>query len=64
MKKHIDSKLAAELLKSGQATVKDFYSYKKDMYFEADLVMDYKDGRVNFSIVFPDRNSSGRTKHK
>lgn len=64
MKKRIDSKLAAELLKSGQATVKDFYSYKKDMYFEADLVMDYKDGRVNFSIVFPDRSSLGRTKHK
>ena len=60
MRKKIDATLAAELLKSGHCTIKDFYSPKKDMYFEADLHMDYQDGRINFSLEFPQNRKSGK----
>ena len=65
MKKKIDAPLAAELLKGGKARVQDFYSVKKDCYFEADLCMEYKDGRVNFSLEFPkDKPSANRKKRR
>ena len=56
--------MAAELLKSGKVRVKDLYSVKKNMYFEADLIMDTNGGRVNFSLEFPNGNSSGKRKKK
>ena len=47
----MDKKMAAELLKNGSVHVKDLYSRKKNMYFEADLHMDADEtGRVNFSL--------------
>ena len=50
----MDKKMAAELLKNGSVHVKDLYSRKKNMYFEADLHMDTDEtGRVNFSLSFP-----------
>ena len=50
MEKTMDKKMAAELLKNGSVHVKDLYSRKKNMYFEADLHMDTDEtGRVNFS---------------
>lgn len=62
MKKKIDGKMAAELLKSGRVRVKDLYSAKKDMYFEADLLMDCSNDRVNFSLEFP-KNNRGKNKN-
>ena len=41
--------------------MKDLYSRKKDMYFEADLLVEFKDGRANFSLEFP-KNSNSKTK--
>ena len=64
MQKTIDKRMAAELLKSGKVRVKDLYSAKKNMYFEADLIMNASEDRVNFSLEFPSRKSSGKSKKK
>ena len=43
--------MAAELLKNGSVHVKELYSRKKDLYFEADLHMEAdENGRVTFSL--------------
>ena len=64
MLKTIDKRMAAELLKSGKVRVKDLYSTKKNMYFEADLIMDASEDRVNFSLEFPSKKPSGKGKKK
>ena len=64
MLKTIDKRMAAELLKSGKVRVKDLYSAKKNMYFEADLIMDASEDRVNFSLDFPSKKPSGKGKKK
>ena len=57
--------MAAELLKSGSVHVKDLYSKKKNMYFEADLLMDADEtGRVNFSLSFPQKKPKNKSKKK
>lgn len=55
MKKKVDKKMAGELLKTGRSHAKDLYSAKKDQTFEADIVMKTEDGRVSFSLAFPER---------
>ncbi|MCI6004325.1 MAG: DNA topoisomerase 3 [Blautia sp.] len=60
MKKLIDKRMAEDLLRSGQTHVTDFYSQKTGRNFTADLLMEVKDGRVNFSLKFPDK----KKKHK
>lgn len=65
MEKNMDKKMAAELLKSGCVHVKDLYSRKKNMYFEADLHMDADEtGRVNFSLSFPKKKPKNKSKKK
>lgn len=53
MRKTLDKKMAADLLKNGRTHVKDFYSVKKDKTFAADLVMCVEDGRAQYSMEFP-----------
>ena len=53
MRKTLDKKMAADLLKKGRTHVKDFYSAKKDKTFAADLVMRVEDGRTQYSLEFP-----------
>lgn len=53
MRKTLDRKMAADLLKKGRTHVKDFYSVKKDKTFAADLVMRVEDGRAQYSLEFP-----------
>ena len=53
MRKTLDKKMAADLLKKGRTHVKDFYSAKKDKTFAADLVMQFADGRVQYNLEFP-----------
>ena len=53
MRKMLDRKMAADLLKKGRTHVKDFYSVKKDKMFAADLVMRVEDGRAQYSLEFP-----------
>ena len=56
MKKTIDDKTAAELLKSGRVAMKDLYSSRKDRCFDADIIMKVgADGRVGFSMEFPEK---------
>ena len=63
MQKKIDKKMAAELLKNGRVSVKDLYSVKKNMYFDADLLIDANEERVNFSLEFPKKTSQGKGKN-
>ena len=65
MEKTMDKKMAAELLKNGSVHVKDLYSRKKNMYFEADLHMDTDEtGKVNFSLSFPKKKPKNKSKKK
>ena len=65
MEKTMDKKMAAELLKNGSVHVKDLYSRKKNMYFEADLHMDADEtGRVNFTLSFPKKKPKNKSKKK
>lgn len=52
MKKKLDKKMAADLLKRGRTHVKDFYSAKTDSTFEADLLMAMDGSKVQFSLDF------------
>lgn len=61
----MDKKMAAELLKNGSVHVKDLYSKKKNLYFEADLHMDADEtGRVNFYLSFPQKKTKNKSKKK
>ena len=54
----MDKKMAAELLKSGSVHVKDLYSKKKNMYFEADLLMDADEtGKGEFLFILPTKET-------
>lgn len=55
MKKTISKKMAADLLARGKTHVKDFFSAKTGKTFEADLLMSVDDGRMSFSLEFPQR---------
>lgn len=59
----MDARMAAELLKNGSVHVKDLYSRKKDQYFEANLHMEAdENGRVTFSLSFPERKTTKKNK--
>ena len=65
MEKDMDTRMAAELLKNGSVHVKDLYSRKKDLYFEADLHMEAdENGRVTFSLSFPKKKTTKKNKRK
>ena len=65
MEKDMDARMTAELLKNGSVHVKDLYSRKKDLYFEADLHMETdENGRVTFSLSFPKRKTMKKNKRK
>ena len=65
MEKDLDKKMAAELLKNGVVHVKDLYSRKKNLYFDADLHMDADEtGKVNFSLSFPKKKINNKSKKK
>lgn len=65
MEKDMDARMAAGLLKNGSVHVKDLYSRKKDLYFEADLHMEAdENGRVTFSLSFPKRKTTKKNKKK
>ena len=65
MEKDMDGRMAAELLKNGSVHVKNLYSRKKDLYFEADLHMEAdENGRVTFSLSFPKRKTMKKNKRK
>ena len=62
MKKTIDKKMAADLLKTGKTHVTDLYSARKNATFAADLVMQMENGRPAFSLSFPKPYSSKKGK--
>lgn len=65
MEKSMDAKMVAELLKNGSVRVKELYSRKKDMYFEADLHMETDEaGKVSFSLSFPEKKATHKRKKK
>lgn len=58
MKKTISKKMAAELLSKGKTHVKDLFSAKTGKTFEAYLLMTVNDGKVSFSLEFPQRKAN------
>ena len=62
MRKTIDKKMAADLLKTGKTHVNDLYSAKKDGTFAADLVMKIENERPAFSLSFPKPNNGKKGK--
>jgi len=56
--------MAKDLLAHGRTTVKDLYSAKKDKYFKADLLMEWKDGMPKYSLDFSGRPSGKRLPEK
>lgn len=61
MRTCLDAGMAKDLLARGRTTVKDLYSPKKDSFFTADLLMEWKDGSARYSLDFPDRKTGRKT---
>ena len=53
MEKNLDKKMARELLDKACTHVKGLYSKKKDMKFDADLLLTLEDGKQRFHLEFP-----------
>ena len=53
MEKKLDKKMAKELLAKACTHVKGLYSRKKDMKFDADLLLTLEDGKPRFHLEFP-----------
>ena len=53
MAKNLDKKMARELLDKACTHVKGLYSKKKDMKFDADLLLTLEDGKPRFHLEFP-----------
>ena len=53
MEKNLDKKMARELLDKACSHVKGLYSKKKDMKFDADLLLTLEDGKPRFHLEFP-----------
>lgn len=53
MEKNMDKKMAKELLAKACTHVKGLYSRKKDMKFDADLLLTLEDGKPRFHLEFP-----------
>lgn len=53
MEKDLDKKMARELLDKACTHVKGLYSKKKDMTFDADLLLTLEDGKPRFHLEFP-----------
>lgn len=55
MEKNLDKKMARELLDKACTHVKGLYSKKKDMKFDADLLLTLEDGKPRFHLEFPNK---------
>ena len=53
MEKKLDKKMARELLDKACTHVNGLYSKKKDMKFDADLLLTLEDGKPRFHLEFP-----------
>lgn len=53
MEKNLDKKMARELLDKACTHVKGLYSKKKDMKFDANLLLTLEDGKPRFHLEFP-----------
>lgn len=53
MEKNLDKKMAGELLDKACTHVKGLYSKKKDMKFDADLLLTLENGKPRFHLEFP-----------
>ena len=62
MKKTISKKMAVDMLAKGKTHVKDFFSAKTGNTFEADLLINVDDGKVSFSLEFPQRKPNTKRK--
>ncbi len=63
MKGSITAETARQLLSGGRARMTNLYSYRKNRYFTADLLMEWKNDRAEYSLSFP-RMPYGNRKKK
>lgn len=59
MEKKLDKRMAKELLDKACTHVKGLYSKKKDVRFDADLLLTLEDGKPKFHLEFPKRKYKG-----
>ena len=59
MEKKLDKRMAKELLDKACTHVKGLYSKKKDVRFDADLLLTLEDGKPKFHLEFPKRKHKG-----
>lgn len=59
MEKKLDRRMAKELLDKACTHVKGLYSKKKDVRFDADLLLTLEDGKPKFHLEFPKRKYKG-----
>ena len=63
MEKKLDKRMAKELLDKACTHVKGLYSKKKDVRFDADLLLTLEDGKPKFHLEFPKRKYKGQGKN-
>lgn len=63
MEKKLDKRMAKELLDKACTHVKGLYSKKKDVRFDADLLLTLEDGKPKFHLEFPKRKYKGQDKN-
>ena len=63
MEKKLDKRMAKELLDKACTHVKGLYSKKKDVRFDADLLLTLEDGKPKFHLEFPKRKYKGQSKN-
>ena len=59
MEKKLDKRMAKELLDKACTHVRGLYSKKKDVRFDADLLLTLEDGKPKFHLEFPKRKHKG-----
>lgn len=59
MEKKMDKRMAKELLDKACTHVRGLYSKKKDVRFDADLLLTLEDGKPKFHLEFPKRKHKG-----
>ena len=63
IEKKLDKRMAKELLDKACTHVRGLYSKKKDVRFDADLLLTLEDGKPKFHLEFPKRKHKGQSKN-
>ncbi len=56
MRAHLTAGMVRDLLKNGRTTVRNLYSPKKDKFYTADILLEWKDSKTVYRLDFPPFN--------